>query len=357
MGVIVSLLVFSILLGGAFGRSLSQQPILTIKANNGQVYDCVDFYKQPAFKHPLLKDQIPKVRPSIVENDGKIAKNIGLKNGGCPPGTVPILRHSYNLTGRGEISQPPPTPPQQHCSAVIATTLDDMNRKFYGSSVDLSLHKPAVQSSQWSSARVKLSNGLESIEAGWMVNPSFFHDNEAHLYGKFTTKQGGCINHACLGFVQVSKTVALGVIPDRYSSIRGTQYSWNITIQKHQDDGHWWLTISLNDDYPVGYWPNSLFTSLKDVANQVSWGGEVDNPQSITPRPEMGNSRKASYDTGNSAFCKHVTVDTDTAKAVEPQGTEKVYHCPGSYTVLDEGYQGEFWGRIMYYGGYFSAIN
>ena len=31
MGVIVSLLVFSILLGGAFGRSFSQQPILTLK--------------------------------------------------------------------------------------------------------------------------------------------------------------------------------------------------------------------------------------------------------------------------------------------------------------------------------------
>ena len=62
-------------------------------------------------------------------------------------------------------------------SAVIATTLDDMNRKFYGTSADLSLHKPVVQSSQWSSARVKLSNGLESIEAGWMVCILMFYPN------------------------------------------------------------------------------------------------------------------------------------------------------------------------------------
>ena len=117
------------------------------------------------------------------------------------------------------------------------------------------------------------------------------------------------------------------------------------------------MTLSIDDPFPVGYWPGSLFTSLKEVANQVSWGGEINNPESISPHPEMGNSRKASYDTANSAFCAHVTVDTDTSIYVEPQGTQKVYHCPSSYTVLDEGYQGEYWGRLMYYGGYLSAIN
>ncbi|WJZ82238.1 hypothetical protein VitviT2T_002012 [Vitis vinifera] len=30
--------------------------VKTIKTKHGDIYDCVDFYKQPAFDHPLLKN-------------------------------------------------------------------------------------------------------------------------------------------------------------------------------------------------------------------------------------------------------------------------------------------------------------
>ncbi|KAL5993914.1 hypothetical protein ACLOJK_038271 [Asimina triloba] len=38
--------------------------IKTIKGPNGDVIDCVDIYKQPAFDHPALKNHTIQMRPS-----------------------------------------------------------------------------------------------------------------------------------------------------------------------------------------------------------------------------------------------------------------------------------------------------
>lgn len=41
-----------------------------------------------------------------------------------------------------------------------------------------------------------------------------------------------------------------------------------------QDDssGNWWLQF--NNEY-VGYWPDVLFNSLKDMGDLIQWGGEI----------------------------------------------------------------------------------
>ncbi|KAL2922610.1 DNA double-strand break repair protein Mre11 [Bienertia sinuspersici] len=124
-------------------------------------------------------------------------------------------------------------------------------------------------------------------------------------------------------------------------------------MHQHSEDGHWWVILTgPKDRFPIGYWPKNIFTSLADVANQVEWGGEAGNPERKWPYADMGNSLKASYDTTESAYFRHVTVDTESTKFVEPQGTKKVFDCPIFYTVLDAGHKGDFWGRLMFYGGY-----
>lgn len=64
-------------------------------------------------------------------------------------------------------------------SAVIQTNLDDSNRKFFKSNAAISIYRPQVQPTQWSSSRIKLLNGADSIEAGWMVRiftkPPYFY--------------------------------------------------------------------------------------------------------------------------------------------------------------------------------------
>ncbi|KAM3343877.1 hypothetical protein P3S68_025967 [Capsicum galapagoense] len=82
-------------------KPLNKPAIKTIKERYGEIYDCVDFYKQPAFDHPLLKNhdfhlEMKPTLPNLL-GDGTSSNinrpfNIGLKGGGCPTGTVPIRR-------------------------------------------------------------------------------------------------------------------------------------------------------------------------------------------------------------------------------------------------------------------------
>ncbi|GAB4842390.1 hypothetical protein Ancab_012361, partial [Ancistrocladus abbreviatus] len=70
-------------------------------ADNGDVIDCVDIYKQLAFDHPLMKKHTLHMQPSL-HNHGVQSNNAILdsmldmswrKNGGCPKGSVPIVLH------------------------------------------------------------------------------------------------------------------------------------------------------------------------------------------------------------------------------------------------------------------------
>ncbi|RVX09192.1 hypothetical protein CK203_013887 [Vitis vinifera] len=65
----------------------------------GDIYDCVDFYKQPVFDHPLLKKHNfhPEMRPISIPKRLSLEKEVpkpdskpvkmGLEGGGCPFGT------------------------------------------------------------------------------------------------------------------------------------------------------------------------------------------------------------------------------------------------------------------------------
>ncbi|KAK9692348.1 hypothetical protein RND81_09G258000 [Saponaria officinalis] len=331
-----------IFFGEVHGRPLAQRPLLAHMTQKGQIYDCVDYYKQPAFDHPLLKNHIPKVRPNLTTSfQGKF---VGFQ-GSCPDGTVPILR---------QFEDPPPKtiPAKAHCHAVVRT---NKKKKFYGTSALPSLNKPKVQVNQWSAARLKLSNGPDSIEAGWMVYPTFFKDDEAHLYAKYKAGSTECLNTYCPGFVQEAKDLPLGTVPDTYSIISGEQHMWNISINKHQDDGNWWLSMTWPDSgtRQIGYWPKSLFTMLEDSATQVEWGGEIDDPGAVEPAPSMGSGLKAEYHQEESAFFQQITVVDESFNNVQPDGTEKYYDCPDLYTVLDWGDAGDDHGRLISYGGFY----
>ncbi|KAK9735860.1 hypothetical protein RND81_04G233300 [Saponaria officinalis] len=249
-----------------------------------------------------------------------------------------------------------PTPPRptikDHCHAVVQTRANDAKR-FFGTQASISLYKPKVQSNQWSSARMKLSNGGDSIEAGWMVNPDIFKDNEAHLYTKYSVGGKECINTQCPGFIVVDTRIPLGFIPTTYSQINGDQWTWNITIKKHQDDGNWWLSgITSSGEIGIGYWPKSLFSSpLAEVANQVQWGGEIGNAGASYPQPEMGSGIVADYNTNLSAFFQQVTIVNESFQNVQPDDTEKDADCSPYYLSRDRDSHDAYWGRLIFFGG------
>ncbi|KAK9724553.1 hypothetical protein RND81_05G081800 [Saponaria officinalis] len=253
-------------------------------------------------------------------------------------------------------------------SRAVVRTKDDA-KKFIGAGAVISLYKPKVQNYQWSSSRIKLLNGADSIEAGWMVNPEVFKDNEAHFYAKFSTGGRECINQLCPGFVEVNNHSYLGSIPMRYTQI-GVNYwnwnywNWNVTIDKQQDDGHWWLSLTDENNriIRIGYWPKSLFSSsLAAVSTQVEWGGEINNPGPSASQPEMGSGYKSAnilaaifsqIRTVNEGSQKIQPNDLEvTRKKKKKNDFEEFEDCSSFYTVKDYGYRNDYWGRLIYYGG------
>ncbi|KAG6687273.1 hypothetical protein I3842_11G063000 [Carya illinoinensis] len=76
--------------------SLSTSAIRSIH-EDGDVYDCIDFYKQPGFNHPFRKNTTFQILKRKLFMEGLQSKTdlplkIGLKDDGCPYGTVPIRR-------------------------------------------------------------------------------------------------------------------------------------------------------------------------------------------------------------------------------------------------------------------------
>ncbi|KAF4386886.1 hypothetical protein F8388_006841 [Cannabis sativa] len=80
-------------------RTMVTSNILAL-SDDGDVIDCVDIYKQPAFDHPLLKNHT--LQPSSIqinqlklgEKDDALKALQGWRKNGeeCPVGTVPIVR-------------------------------------------------------------------------------------------------------------------------------------------------------------------------------------------------------------------------------------------------------------------------
>jgi hypothetical protein len=46
----------------------------------------------------------------------------------------------------------------------------DTNQKYHGGSAIISIYNPKVEGTQYSSGRVKVQNGPDSIEVGWTVS-------------------------------------------------------------------------------------------------------------------------------------------------------------------------------------------
>ncbi|XP_028777885.1 uncharacterized protein LOC114734416 [Neltuma alba] len=140
--------------------------------------------------------------------------------------------------------------------------------KYYGGKGAMNVWNPNVEQSQeyslsatWVGSDADREN-IEVIEAGWQSDSS---------------KNTGCYDLLCSGFVQVYSAVALGssIMPLSLYNDTNSQYQITITIWKDKGDGDWWMRYGT--DQIVGYWPSSLFSSLSDSATVIEWGGEVGN--------------------------------------------------------------------------------
>ncbi|GJW73931.1 hypothetical protein Tco_0133301 [Tanacetum coccineum] len=280
-------------------KKINKPFVKSIKNPDGDIIDCVLFHLQPSFDNPKLKGAIMSLDPpelpkgydnTRVESE---FKQIWSSNGeSCPNGTIPIRRTSASEISRSiSISEfakrtrtkdIPPSSGYTHALGYVTPG------EFYGAKAILNAWAPNVTGNDYSISQILViadapNHGINT------VFQSMYKDNLPRLF-TFWTPDGyrsGCYNLECPGFVQTSSRASVGA-----------------AFSKDPKSGNWWLKVGSED---VGYWPQTLFTNLRDHATTIEYGGEVysENSGKHMPTP-MGSGHLPDEGFGKAAFTRNL---------------------------------------------------
>ncbi|KAF7151010.1 hypothetical protein RHSIM_Rhsim02G0222300 [Rhododendron simsii] len=160
-------------------KRINKPAVKTIQAEYGDIYDCVDFYNQPAFDHPMLKNHSFYFEYAVVHTIGRAGK--------------------YNGVGAG-----------------------------------LSIHRPRLsRNDQYSAARFKIQRGVEAIQVGWRVDPG--------LYGGDTRTRS--FIRVDVRFVLVRSDIPPDFVYEQISKFGGPIYEKQLYVKRDLANGNWWLLI------------------------------------------------------------------------------------------------------------------
>ncbi|XP_019418637.1 PREDICTED: uncharacterized protein LOC109329427 [Lupinus angustifolius] len=268
-------------------EKINKPVVKTINSPDGDIIDCVLFHDQPAFDLPELQDQktileLPEWPMGYNSSDDTktLIESFQLwSHSGeeCPEGTIPIIR-TNNMISFGQKYLP--SDGHEYATAFVS------GDQYYGARAYMNVWQPVTEREEFSLAQMWLSAGtyvgkdLNTIEVGWQVFPDKYGGNNPRLFAFWTRdayQSTGCYNLLCPGFVQVNKRIAFGAAITPISSYNGKQFEITLMVWKDPKNGNWWL--SFGSGTLIGYWPSSLFTTLKSHANLMTFGGEIVNRQ------------------------------------------------------------------------------
>ncbi|XP_009764294.2 uncharacterized protein, partial [Nicotiana sylvestris] len=357
---------------------LNKPAIKTIKTEYSDIYDCVDFYKQPAFDHPLLKNHNyhPQMNSLFVkESDSTMSTSnklpgIRLADGGCPVGTVPIRRTTKEDLIRHKLLPPPEDimvdspltyrensidskkrryKPLQGYKLAIIHTADNPNNKFGGGAMTTSVYNPHVEDQQHSACRLKIIKGTNIIQVGWRVDPTLYGDNATRLYIHFQNGTNACFNLLCPAFVLVNREVVIDGALNPVSQRGEKIFEMRLSINWDQNKGNWWL-FSTDTNIPIGFWPREVFDDFDYFATRVEWGGVVYSPPGIR-EPSMGSGFSPIRDTLYDAFCRNITLLSDKGDNINVGQLPIYANGPNLYNAIDIPNGGDYFKHVMVYGG------
>ncbi|KAI3899125.1 hypothetical protein MKW92_019004 [Papaver armeniacum] len=295
---------------------LNKPSIKALHAPWGDIYDCVEFHKQPAFDHPLLKNhKIP------VGDETASAKRhnalMGLGDG-CPKGTVPIRRTTKeDLIRAKSLSalSASNAPGDQHRGGV---TLQVVGETFYGASGTVSAWNPQVNPDQFSSAELALKGGPQektsAIKFGWIVSPQLYGNNKTRTFAYWTGDGGhdtGCYNTRCRGFVQVDRRHPPDMTFAKESP--GSPVHITVEISMERKTGNWWL-ILLPGPIKLGYWPKELFP----LFTQSGKDGSI---------PPMGSGELPDWLASTTGFFGDLQYTDKNSHVIKPEKIEYTVDC------------------------------
>ncbi|KAL5720058.1 hypothetical protein ACHQM5_012763 [Ranunculus cassubicifolius] len=282
---------------------LNKKPIQTFKME-GDTYDCINVYKQPAFDHPLLKNHKIQMKPTYQPNLWNVRSSsivngsrTALQGVGCPSGTVPIRRtqkeelrrvEQFTYSYVADINSIANERTGQHIAILVPSS---ENLAYHGAKAFLPIEGLDIKENQYSTIQMWVESGspeeYTSLQAGWMVSPRVGGDTKTRLfiYWTATGSKSGCYNQLCPGFVQVNQNFGLNLPYFPISKYGEQPYGFNFAIFQDNVTGDWWLSVGGTN---VGYWPKDIIPQLGGGASAVAWGGlagGLPNEDS----PPMGN--------------------------------------------------------------------
>ncbi|GAB4850322.1 hypothetical protein Ancab_029622 [Ancistrocladus abbreviatus] len=175
--------------GRSIQRILAKKPkgtVKTLKGDKGDIIDCVDMYMQPAFNHPLLKNHTLQTTPSLhkygAQRNNPVLDSLfdisWRKNGGCPKGSVPIVRSVFSdrpIIRKNMSFSDLASYNQGHQYAVIFFNYGQASMQ--GGRATISQWDPHLaQPADFSLSQIWISGGqsgttnLQTIEAGWQIS-------------------------------------------------------------------------------------------------------------------------------------------------------------------------------------------
>ncbi|XP_026434833.1 uncharacterized protein LOC113332507 isoform X2 [Papaver somniferum] len=82
-------------------KILNKHPVKSIQTKLGDIFDCINIYKQSAFDHPLLRNHKIQMKPNLIQeqqNDVPLSNMVSSmarsKLDGCSSETVPIRSYT-----------------------------------------------------------------------------------------------------------------------------------------------------------------------------------------------------------------------------------------------------------------------
>ncbi|EOA28514.1 hypothetical protein CARUB_v10024729mg [Capsella rubella] len=345
-------------------KVINKPAMQIIKTTQGDLYGCVDFYKQPAFDHPLMKNHIShyKMQESpILQKSRSNNEKFGYlwENGiGCPIGTVPIKRISKDELLRLNMFSDKFRPQgswnftysqynvnaNQHHFAVSRTKTK--GKSYYGAAMIMTVNDPKVEFEQYSSARMHIQIGDDFIQAGWTVNPKLYSDKRTRTFVYAKIGENQCYNNMCsVGIIMVRPDISLGMDLGP-PAIRGSPVGvyCEYGIFKDKANGNWWLKFGGHD---IGYWPEKIFQ--ESSATNIEWGGEVYSAS--MPSPQMGNGHFPVARTGYDAIIFNRTIVDESFKIVENIDREAFSDNTRGYNLIDGTFSEPHMINKLNYGG------
>ncbi|WCJ28276.1 hypothetical protein M5689_009979 [Euphorbia peplus] len=341
--------------------------LVTIQTSYGDIYDCVDFYQQPAFDNPLMKNHSyhPEMKPTFYPKGMRPnnftsnfrPETFWINGKGCPTGTVPIRQITKDDLIRAKLaaeryaSNLNPQTAEEHGVhfAVIHTPHNGVQEKYYGASMDAGLYNPTLNSYlQYTSSQIKIQNGHESIIFGWTVHPEIYKDYKTRFFLYTYANNKHCFNNFCGLFIHTRPDIPLDFVFNRFGAICEKTVATNLFAYKDPGSGDWVLQFEF---VIIGMWPARFFTSLGSFASYVEWGGEAYSPPHI-PSPEMGNGVPTTYNEGFcSAICIKLKLVNVNRQIIDPMSLVTYGDINQYYQVIDRGYRKGDLGRGISYGG------